>query len=156
MAAVSHLKNKKDAKLRESIEKVMHKCSTSGGPVSVKEYMELLESAGIVLEDKEVARLDRLTDKDGIIEREEFVNYAKKSPVMKQLLDGERARNVDKAELAFKAIDRDHSGYITAGELSKLGDKMNQKKTEALMGKLDTNGDGKITLTEFRELFKHK
>merc|ERR1712106_541338 len=97
-----------------------------------------------------------LADKDGIIEREEFVSYAKKSAVMKQLLDGERARNVDKAELAFKAIDRDHSGYITIGELGKLGNKMNQEKTVALMEKLDTNGDGKITLSEFRELFKHK
>ena len=56
----------------------------------------------------------------------------------------------------FQAIDRDHSGYITLGELRKLGNKMDQEKTEALMEKLDTNGDGKITLTEFRELFKHK
>ena len=80
----------------------MYKCSVSGGPVSVKEYLDLLESAGIVLEEKEVARLDRLADKEGIIEREEFVSYAKKSPVMKQLVEGERARNVDKAELAFK------------------------------------------------------
>ena len=56
----------------------------------------------------------------------------------------------------MQAIDHDHSGYITAGELSKLGDKMNREKTVALMGKLDTNGDGKITLTEFRELFKHE
>ena len=63
-------------------------------------------------------------------------------------------------------------------ELGKLGTKMNQvidrnyhisqkvfmlvtkksfqKKTEALMAKLDADGDGKITLEEFRELFKHK
>ena len=55
----------------------------------------------------------------------------------------------------FQAIDRDHSGYITMGELGKLGNKMNQEKTVALMEKLDTNGDGKITLSEFRELFTH-
>ena len=68
----------------------------------VKDYMELLESAGVVVGGKEVARLDRLTDQEGIIEREEFLSYSKKSSVMKQLLDGERGRGVDKAELAFK------------------------------------------------------
>ena len=56
----------------------------------------------------------------------------------------------------LQAIDRDHSGYITAGELSRLGSKMDQEKTEALMEKLDADGDGKITLSEFRTLFKHK
>ena len=70
-----------------------------------------------------------------------------------------------------QAIDRDNSGYITAAELSKLGTKMNQvrchfnscltvsnfqAKTEALMNKLDQDGDGNITLDEFRELFRGK
>merc|ERR1712113_1056064 len=71
-------------------------------------------------------------------------------------IDAERKSGVDKAEIAFKAIDRDNSGFITMAELGKLGTKMNQKKTEALMAKLDADGDGKITLEEFRELFKHK
>ena len=33
---------------------------------------------------------------------------------------------------------------------------MDVVKTEALMEKLDRDGDGKITLSEFRELFKPK
>ena len=32
---------------------------------------------------------------------------------------------------------------------------MSEKKLEALMNKLDKDGDGKITLKEFRVLFKH-
>ena len=44
--------------------------------------------------------------------------------------------------------------YIDVRSSSQLGgNKMDQGKTEALMDKLDTDGDGKITLAEFRELF---
>ena len=39
-------------------------------------------------------------------------------------------------------------------ELSKLGGNLNTEKVSALMNKLDKDGDGKITLEEFRGLFK--
>ena len=54
-----------------------------------------------------------------------------------------------------QAIDKDNSGSIDASELSKLGGgNMSKEKLEKLMAKLDTDGDGKITLEEFRGLFK--
>ena len=57
----------------------------------------------------------------------------------------------------LQAVDRDNSGYITVGELSMLGGgKLDQEKRTALMDKLDTDGDGRISLTEFRKLFKQK
>ena len=53
-------------------------------------------------------------------------------------------------------IDKDNSGSIDASELSKLGGgNMSKEKLDKLMTKLDTDGDGKITLEEFRGLFKH-
>ena len=54
----------------------------------------------------------------------------------------------------FQSIDKDNSGSIDPSELSKLTGKVSQKQVEALMKKLDKNGDGKITLEEFRGLFK--
>jgi len=120
----------------------------------VKEYLELLESSGIATEERDIARLEKIANDDGMIERSEFVSYAKRSNVFKSLQEESEKQHFDKAELAFKAIDKDGSGYITVGELGKLGN-MDAAKTEALMEKLDRDRDGKITLSEFRELFKH-
>jgi len=149
------LKNKREAKTRCSVDKVVSLCSR-GDKVSVKVYLEFLEEAGVVLPDKEAAKMKKMSDDEGNIDKMEFMVYAKKSPTFRMLVtEGEGQPCKDKAEIAFKAVDRDNSGYITVGELGMLGGgKMDEAKTTALMAKLDTDKDGRISLSEFKKLFK--
>ena len=80
----------------------MMRCSPSGiSEVSGKEYLVLLEAAGISLDDKEISKVDKMTNEEGLIERKVFLDYAKKSSAIKSLMDSEK-NHFDKAELAFK------------------------------------------------------
>ena len=69
--------------------------------MSGKEYLVLLEAAGISLDDKEISKVDKMTNEEGLIERKVFLDYAKKSSAIKSLMDSEK-NHFDKAELAFK------------------------------------------------------
>ena len=58
-----------------------------------------------------------------------------------------------RVEAAFHALDIDDSGYIELPELlhfgSAIGAGWSQAACEALLGKMDTDGDHKISLSEF-------
>jgi len=154
MAGVSHLRTKKEAERREIIDKIFSKCGDGGDGVEISRFMDYLSGKSVSLDEHDIGRLNKITDDHGIIEKEAFVHFFKKSDVLKDFLDSQRRTDhLDKALLAFKAIDKDGSGSITVEELGQLSEKMSKKKSEALMKKLDVDGDGKITLEEFRELF---
>ena len=101
MAAVSHLKNKKEAKVRDDIEKVVIKCLDDGN-LSVKLYRDVLGAAGVEIDSKESHKLAKLVDDDGLMNRQEFHVYARKSSAMQDYLKHEKSKGIDKAELAFK------------------------------------------------------
>ena len=85
-----------------SLFQIMMRCSPSGSSeVSGKDYLEALEAAGISIDDREIAKVDKMTNDDGLIDRKVFLDYAKKSSALKSLLDSEK-NHFDKAELAFK------------------------------------------------------
>ena len=99
---------------------VLSRCSlSSGGNISVKQFLEVfsiqtklndrnpyllqvLESAGVEPNDREVSKLERMSDESGEIERETFTAYAKKSEAFKEYMEAERKSGIDKAEIAFK------------------------------------------------------
>ena len=60
-----------------------------------------------------------------------------------------------RAELAFSALDRDNSGYISNKELRKLSAKLSEEEIRALMVKVSgdsDNGDQVRGLATFRKL----
>jgi len=133
--------------------------------------IELLDHNGIKLEEKDAAKLSTMAGDNGMICRDDFSHFAKHSKTVKLLIDKlERARSrpatpktsrakkpdIDQAKAAFKAIDKDHSGFIDAEEFGTFCSKISPEKKAELMKKLDKDGDGKIDLEEFRLLFKHK
>ena len=85
---------------------IIRRCGASRGePICVKTFMEVLGSSHVQFEPKELARLERITNEVGLIETEEFMDYAKRSAAVKEFsLRGSRGGGSkhDKAELAFK------------------------------------------------------
>ena len=63
------------------------------------------------------------------------------------------SENESSIRRAFRTLDKDGNGYITARELkevmSKLGEKLTTKEVEELVYESDTNGDGRIDIDEF-------
>ena len=72
----------------------------------------MLEKRGIKVEEKELVRINKMTDNNGTIGREEFSDFAKHSSSVKLLMERlERVNNpkppkanIDKAAAAFKVI----------------------------------------------------
>jgi len=167
MAALSAVKNKKAAKMREGIEDLAVRCGShaQGEGVNVALLLETLKSQNISLDDKEARRLDRAST-DGKIPRADFVDYAKGSRAVKALLEKEgrpatpgsnrKGVKMDKAAAAFRAIDTDHSGFLDREEFLKFTSKMPERQQEKLLANLDKDGDGKIDMEEFRQLFNKK
>ena len=82
-----------------------------------------MSSSHIQFEKKELAKLNKITDDDGFIERGEFFEYARKSVAMKEYTEkhfgtGRKVSQnnstvaLDKAELTFKVKDTNKSQFV--------------------------------------------
>jgi len=119
--------------------------SDGSGEVDVSELGPLLASLGVKRSRDQVQEIIQTVDKDasGSLSYDEF----------KLLFEEARLRSV------FEELDADSSGRLDASELSlalrKLGYRMSPAQCKALLGKVDTDNDGQVTFTEFREFFQY-
>jgi len=63
----------------------------------------------------------------------------------------------ERLEAAFKMFDKDGNGYLTADELKEIFNPGNQREIDdnvwvELIREVDTNGDGKLSYKEFKEM----
>ena len=84
-----------------------------------------------------------------------------------------KADKSQKTETAFRLFDKNKDGYITREEFNKVDEsselkpicsivnvisqvskKLNGKQIEAVFAKFDANGDGRLSMEEFRQMME--
>lgn len=96
--------------------------------------------------EKEVERIMNEVDidKSGTIDYNEFVLAA---------INKQKLLNKEKLEATFKMFDKDGSGSISGDEIrSALGKTVDSKVLNEMIKEVDTNGDGGLSLVEFKEM----
>ncbi|KAG5634875.1 myosin I light chain Cam2 [Sphagnurus paluster] len=88
------------------------------------------------------------TDQNGTIDFDEFLN------MMAKTIQG--VDDDEEMELAFRVFDKDGNGTISTDELRIVMQSLNVHLTEgelrAMMQEADANGDGEISLPEFKKM----
>ena len=63
---------------------------------------------------------------------------------------------MDKTELAFRLIDSDDDGYIDRDEFAKFSKNLSKGQIDKVWSKLDKDGDGRISISEFYDMMEKK
>jgi calcium-dependent protein kinase len=143
---VNHLLSKEEK--NELLELFQAFDKNGDGVLSKEEIFEGYKSIlGEVEATKEVERIMNEVDLDrsGTIDYNEFVMAA---------TNRQNILNKEKLEATFRMFDKDGSGSISAEEIrSFLGNSFtDQKSMDAIIKEVDANGDGEISLVEFKDM----
>jgi len=147
-ASVLMLKKSEESKKQESALREAFKRADSNGDgmLSVEDYQRILLQHNISTTKEEIINLKETADKDvdKYITRSEIaVGHGGKvgGTSMEQ-----------KAEMAFKLMDRNNDGYITKQEMLSTTKKLTEKQVSAVFARNDKDGDGKLSKEEFKEM----
>eukprot|EP00090_Calanus_glacialis_P029315 TRINITY_DN47057_c0_g1_i1.p1 TRINITY_DN47057_c0_g1~~TRINITY_DN47057_c0_g1_i1.p1 ORF type:complete len:171 (-),score=61.80 TRINITY_DN47057_c0_g1_i1:91-603(-) len=148
-------KRRMDA-FEEIFRKVDHNCS---GFITMEEYLAMFNDHGVSLTKSETSQLVRLAGENGKLRKVDFVELVKNSRTFSKTFDKNKdsivteAEMTTRCEIAFKALDMNNTGYVTAKHIKKLTPKLSQAERDGLMAKLDSDGDGQLCYAEFQKLF---
>ncbi|KAJ3027353.1 UNVERIFIED_CONTAM: calmodulin-like 3 [Siphonaria sp. JEL0065] len=120
------------------------------GSIDVYELGEVMRSCGLDPTDEEVRNMIASVDVDqtGTIDFDEFM-------IMMEDFRGETRLHYtpEKLEEAFKAMDFDGNGYISAADLVAVvkghGDELSEKEALEMIREGDADGDGQINFDDF-------
>merc|ERR1711934_931375 len=124
------------------------------GSIPNSKMGDVLQSLGQIWTDRELDQLVQQADADqsGSIEFDEFVDLMERTNKTEEEIDLE-------AKAAFKEFDADKSGFITCDELTEAltatgycgpGKALTPEIITQIFIQCDQEGDGKLTLEEFR------
>ena len=142
---VNHLMTKED---RNELLDLFRQFDTNGdGVLSKQEVMEGYKAyLGDMEAEKEAERIMQEVDldKSGTIDYNEFILAA---------LNRQKVLNKEKLEATFKMFDKDGNGKISADEIRIILGNTNEKSAlDAIINEVDVNGDGEVSLIEFKEM----
>ena len=140
--------------LRE-FKKAFSKFDRDGnGFISGAELRHVMTNLGKKLTDEEADDIIREADidGDGKVNCEEFV-----AMMASKMKDADREEEI---RVAFRVLDRDGNGFITAAVLrhvmTNLGEKLTNKEVDAMIREADIDGDGKVNCEEFVTMMTKK
>jgi len=123
------LKKSEESRRQENAIRDALKRADSGGEIlSPEEYQKILHESNI------------RTSKDEIVSMLETAQEREKSSL------------AQKADMAFRLMDKNNDGYITKQEMLSTTKKLTEKQVTAVFARNDRDGDGKLSKEEFKQM----
>ena len=126
------------------------------GKVFVKDFFDELRQGNIEVGDEEVEKLQSFADEEGQVTKDDFKHYCKHSELFQSLdkyaikvdpITFSLARNHDgvvsdleltsKAELAFKALDKNSDGFISKREFNEISKTLTKEQVSTVYQLID-------------------